>query len=377
MELNGFKIESAQMLAENFLPFSQIWGQLESGLFQDFLQIYLLHDVKSKALSAIILEVSDAVLGGRHPERLSNILDDGTKSLYLEFVNKNQKSINSLKAAATELNQQWLLYLCVLIHIQGTQRFMMPETRDFILSLIEKQAIHCEKQKRMTHSRRLCSIRGVPYHLTSAGRLVSLKENTVHPLMKKTPNLVGVIYTEPLGILGLCNDGSVIQRGGHLPIFMPKGIQAIDLSACLSHYMILDENGSIHTNLQVDMSQWTNLERIYVGLNCAAGIIRGGNAIVTAGITIPYKYAGAAAIRICHMATERYFILFPDGHAIDDEGIDYQNVSAIELGPDAYFYITTGGKLYRRGFHAEPELFATTEVPVQEILFSDGQVFFD
>ena len=376
MELNGFQIKSPELLAECFLPFPQVWEQMKSGLYQDFLRRYLLNDAKSKVLSSIILELSSAVLGGRYPEQLPNI-DDNTKNLCSEFINRNQEAINSLQAAATRLDQQWLLYLCILMHIQGKQRLMTPETRDFILSLLEKQVFHDTSQKHITYSRRLCLIRGVPYHLNSGGQLVTLKGNVIHPLAKNAPTLVGVAWTERLGILGLCSDGKVIQRGGQIPVFVPKGTLATDISACLSHYAILDEDGSIHTNLQMDMSQWTNLEHVYVGINCAAGVIRGSGAIVTAGITIPQKYAGASEVRICHSSVERYFILFPDGHAVDDEGVNYHNISAIELGADAYFYATTSGEIYRRGFHAAPMLLKTTESSVQEILFADGQVFFD
>jgi len=376
MELNGFQIKSPELLAECFLPFPQVWEQVKSGLYQDFLRRYLLNDAKSKVLSSIILELASAVLGGRYPEQLPNI-DDDTKDLCSKFISRNQGTINSLQAAATGLDQQWLLYLCILMHIQGKQCLMTAETRDFILSLLEKQAFHGTTKKHITHSRRLCLIRGVPYHLNSGGQLVTLKENTIHPLAKNAPTLVGVAWTERLGILGLCNDGRVIQRGGQIPVFVPKGTLATEISACLSHYVILDENGSIHTNLQMDMSQWINLEHVCVGINCAAGIIRGSGGIVTAGITIPQKYAGATEVRICHSSVERYFILFSDGHAIDDEGVTYHNISAIELGADAYFYATPGGEIYRRGFHAEPMLLTTTESSVREILFADGQVLFD
>ena len=129
------------------------------------------------------------------------------------FINRNQEAINSLQAAATRLDQQWLLYLCILMHIQGKQRLMTPETRDFILSLLEKQVFHDTSQKHITYSRRLCLIRGVPYHLNSGGQLVTLKGNVIHPLAKNAPTLVGVAWTERLGILGLCSDGKVIQRG--------------------------------------------------------------------------------------------------------------------------------------------------------------------
>ena len=78
MELNGFQIKSPELLAECFLPFPQVWEQMKSGLYQDFLRRYLLNDAKSKVLSSIILELSSAVLGGRYPEQLPNI-DDNTK----------------------------------------------------------------------------------------------------------------------------------------------------------------------------------------------------------------------------------------------------------------------------------------------------------
>lgn len=376
MELNGFQIKSPELLAECFLPFPQVWEQMKSGLYQDFLRRYLLNDAKSMVLSSIILELSSAILDGRYPEQLPKI-DDDTKSLCSKFINRNQETINLLQAAATRLDQQWLLYLCILMHIQGKQCLMTSETRDFILSLLEMQSFHGTNQKHITYSRRLCLIQGVPYHLNSGGQLVTLKEKAIHPLAKNAPTLVGVAWTERLGILGLCSDGRVIQRGGQIPVFVPKDPLATEISACLSHYVILDEDGSIHTNLQMDMSQWINLEHVYVGINCAAGIIRGSGAIVTAGITIPQKYIGATEIRVCHSSVERYFILFPDGHAVDDEGVNYHNISAIELGADAYFYSTPSGEIYRRGFHAEPMLLTTTESSVQEILFADGQVFFD
>ena len=372
MKLNGNIIRTESMFRENFLPFADVWENVEAELYQEWVAQY----AKSNILSPYVLAFSRAVQEGRPLDSGIQWENSEAAKKYQEFLTKNHEKINPLHAQAVNDEQKNVLCLCVLIHLHAGHSVLTGESADFISILLKKRASSTQSARGMLCCRRLCAIDGCGYRLTDAGQLVSIQELKPYPATKRFKNLQGISYSEELGLLLLDDNGCLIQRGGKTPLNIPSERKYCGVSSFLSAYMLLDTNGNVHTNLQMDVSNWTNLRYIYIGLNSAVGIKNGSGGIISAGINIPEKYRGASEICTYRDIESHYLILMGNGEAFDDEGESYPDTTAIALTGDGYYFAQRSGKISRRPFGGAPECLEQTVETIQELFAEDGKVFF-
>ena len=383
MELNGFTIESIGMLKENFLPFWGVWKNVEIGLYQECMRMYFGED----ELTPEILSVSAWVWDERTERPFKRV----HQVKYQDFAENNREQMGSLEKAAKNEKQKGILYLCVLMHIHARHSSLVPETETFISRLLaerEETGLLEERDvkegdcspKRLNIYRQQFGIVGEEaYYLDGNGRIVSLRGGSLLPLASDMEGLRSFAYTDTLGLIAVTHSGQVQARGGADLMEFPSGIKMVSVSAYLSSYMLLDENGTVHTNIDMDLSQWTNLRYIYVGLNSAVGVKRGKGNVVTVGMRELPAFTAVAKMYTYHGRERHYIALFDNGEIRDDEGGACQNVTAAAICDDGYFYALKTGEVYWRnygqGATGESEFYGQAKGQVKEMLIAKGQVF--
>lgn len=353
MVLNDYDIESKRMLGENFLPFQNVWEQLEEGLYQEFIRTYC----KGEPLTDEILSFSEWLLNGN----AKNLPKRNCQKEYQKFVQDNQEQMKALEAVAKNEKQTSVLYLCVLMHIHAEHGRLDAETEKFIRKLLKDREITLPETgtsgEPEIYRQQFGVIDGEAYFLDGNGRIVSQRGGRPLSMAKDLQGLRSFAYTDQLGLIIVNGKGQVQTRGGMVFVDVPSDTKMASVSAYLSNYMLLDENGGVHTNMNMDLSDWTDLRYIYVGLNSAAGVKRWSGDVVTVGVgKIP---ALTNVIRICtyHHGEERHYIaLLANGEMRSDRGEKEEGVSAIALGEDGYYYAKESGRaysVYKRAYNEE------------------------
>ncbi|HBA69762.1 MAG TPA: hypothetical protein DCZ40_10470 [Lachnospiraceae bacterium] len=371
MELNGFYIGSKKMLEENFLPFRRVWENLEAGLYQECIRTFPDGDM----LTEEILDMAGWLLNGRTQQPI----EMRQLEKYRRFAKSNGEQIDRLEYEAKNEKQKGLLYLCVLMHVHAGCRCMEKETEEFISRLLKEKEVLVGEADRAGEPdvyRQQCGVaRGKLYHLDGEGRIVSPCDGEVLPMAKELRNICSFAYTDKLGLIAVDRDGKVQAKGGQAFIEIPSGKKIVSVSAYLSNYMLLGEEGEVYTNIDMDLSEWTDLRYIYVGLNSAAGIKKWSGNVVTVGIGKAGEFTDAARICTYRSRAEHYIVLFVNGEARDDEGEVYGNVTAVTLAEDGYYYAVRDGRIYRRRYGEKSTLYMQAKYPVSQLLSEQGKLY--
>lgn len=371
MELNGFYIGSKKMLEKNFLPFQRVWENLESGLYQECILAFPDRDV----LTEEILDMAGWLLNGR----AQRTIEMRQQEKYRHFAESNGERMERLEHSVKNEKQRGLLYLCVLMHVHADCRYMAEETEEFIVRLLKEKEVlvgEADMAGEPGVYRQQCGIvEGKLYHLDGEGRIVSLCDGEALPMARELCNICSFAYTDKLGLIAVDKDGKVQVKGGQAFIEIPSGKKMASVSAYLSNYMLLSEEGDVYTNIDMDLSEWTDLRYIYVGLNSAAGIKRWSGNVVAAGIGKTGEFADAARICTYRSRIGRYIVLFINGEARDDEGEVYGDVTAVTVAEDGYYYALKDGRIYRRCYGEESGLYMQAKAPVRQLLVEQGKLY--
>lgn len=372
MELNGFIIESREMLKENFLPFQGIWENVKNGLYQDCLRV----SFRTDELVTEILSVAQWVFSGKSataPER-------HFQERYQEFMGNNRELTKELENAAINEKQKEILYLCILMHIHAGHGSVSAETVEYIHKLLEEKKVVVGQISSSgeieIYRQKFGIIDGEVYSFDQSGRIVSLHNGTLLSMAQDMHGLCSFAYSDILGLIAVDQDGQVHIRSGQSYIEIPSKAKIVSVSAYLSNYMMLDDKGSVYTNINMDLSNWTDLRYIYVGLNSAAGVKRWSGNIVASGVGDIEPLSNVAKVFTYHGRERHYIALFVNGEAKDDEGNTYRDVTAVALDEDGYYYAAKDGNIYKRPYgpyEKQQELYKATDV--EELLIDRGEVF--
>lgn len=372
MELKGFPIESKKMLKENFLPFEKVWENVETGLYQECIRLFPGMD----ELTEELLDIADCYLSG------SGQLKEKMRSQerYRNFVENNKKQMKTLEAMAKNEKQKGLLYLSVLMHIHAEYKSIAPETAGYISKLLREREVVVEEANRSgepeIYRQRFAVIKKEACYLDDAGRIAALRTGRPIPMAEGLRNLRSFAYTEKLGLIVVDQNGQVRIKGGQYSVEVPSGVKIASVSAYLSNYILLGEDGTAYTNIVMDTSDWIGLRYAYVGLNSAAGIKKGNGSVVTAGIGNIENLANAARIHTYHDGEEKhYIVLSVNGGAKDDEGEVYRNVTAVTLDEDGYYYAEKDGTVYKRYYGENSSRYTKAKGRVKELLADQGVLF--
>lgn len=371
MELNGFIIESREMLKENFLPFQGIWENVKNGLYQECLLFFFRKD----ELASEILSTAQRVFS----EKSATVPERHFQERYQEFMRNNREMTKELEHAARNERQKGILYLCILMHIHAGHERISEETAKYIHKLLEEKNVvvaQADPSGEIEICRQKSGMIGEKaYTLDKRGRIVSLDHGTLLPMAKDMHGLCSFAYSNMLGLLAVDQDGQVHIRSGQSYIEIPSKTKIVSVSAYLSNYMMLDEKGSVYTNINMDLSNWTDLRYIYVGLNSAAGVKRWSGNIVASGVGDIEPLSNVAKVYTYHGRERHYIALFVNGEAKDDEGEIYRNVTAVALDGDGYYYAAEDGNVYKRPYEKQQKPYKAAKKHVEELLIDRGKVF--
>lgn len=375
MELNSFTIESRRMLKENFLPFQKIWENVENGLYQECIHTFFGAD----SLTAEILSAAEWLLNGN----AETLPEKRFWKEYQNFMEGNREQTKALEDAAGNEKQKSTLYLCVLMHIHAEHSRLAPETGEFIHKLLgDKEIVVAEADSSGEpdiYRQQSGIVNGEAYCLDENGRIVSQRNGSPLSIAKDMRGLCSFAYTDMLGLIAVSRDGQVHVREGLTFVEAPSGRKIVSVSACLSSYMLLDENGAVYTNIDMDLSEWTDLRYIYVGLNSAAGVKRWSGNVVTVGAGEVPAFANVARMYTYHGRERHYIALLANGETRDDEGEVRRNITAVALDGDGYYYAGENGKVYKRCYGeekiGEEELCMEEKGRVRELLVEQGKIF--
>ena len=364
------KIASTATLKRLFHPFSDVWQNVKRGNYSEFLNEFYGREELSKE----ILYVTKCILSKTNPisKTEKNI------NIYNDYVSKNQKMINKIRKSTnvdTQENHADILYLCVLIHVQADYVIMENETADFIIDLLTDKNIFVPEYD---ISKKIRIIQNEPHHLHN-GRIVSMRTSNLLPYTSEISDIVSFDYSEGLGLIAIDINGKLHLNNLKTNINTPPAVKFINVSICLSRYMLLDSEGNVYTNMELkNKNQWKNIQNIFVGLNSACGIKKSNGSIVSVGCeTKLEKYTDVAYVRTYCDYEKRFIVLWKNGTAETDEGTEFNNVIAIAISNKGYYY-ASDNKIYMVGFDKkESEIVGEYEGIIREITVFDGNVICD
>jgi hypothetical protein len=291
----------------------------------------------------------------------------------------NRELTKELENAAKNEKQKEILYLCVLMHIHAGHGSVSSDTAKYIRKLLEEKKVVVGQISSSgeieIYRQKFGIIDGEVYSLDQGGKIVSLHNGTLLSMAQDMHGLCSFAYSDILGLIAVDQDGQVHIRSGQSYIEIPLKAKIVSVSAYLSNYMMLDDKGSVYTNINMDLSNWTDLRYIYVGLNSAAGVKRWSGNIVASGVGDIEPLSNVAKVYTYHGRERHYIALFVNGEAKDDEGKTYRDVTAVALDGDGYYYVAKDGNVYKRPYEKPQELYKATEKHVEELLIGRGEVF--
>lgn len=373
MYLNNIYITTKPLLKQYFLPFRDVWSNVDSGLYQEFLNEFCLPDSLRNEVLSVVKQI---FYGAARTERTNS-------EAFQSFVNDNKAIIGELVNSVNNSDnseQKDIIYLCVLMHIHADQKHMTEETAHFIRGLLARKEakvpVNAPNANGLS-AQKLCVIKDKAYHLDSAGRIVTLKTSKPLPLAEDLTGIVSFAYTDKLGLIAADNIGKIYLKNAPSSIELPQGTKIVSVAAYLSNYILLSSEGIAYTNAKLkEAAEWTNLRYIYVGLNSVCGIKNGSGTIISGGCGAKLSgYTDAA--RVCTHRDEqcRFIVLHKNGMAETDTGDRFDDVTSIAISDDGYYYATQN-KIYNHAFGGGQSIVCfEASKSVNEMVVSRGNVF--
>lgn len=256
MELNDHRIGSRELLRKNFNPFGKIWENVESGSYQECIRAISEREAFTEEMEELteeILGLTEKLLHGSDETGAENRpLED----VYQNFRKNNAGQMEQLEKIAENEKQRLVLYLCVLMHVHAGCGSMEPETEEYIRTRLEEMKLPediANPSEEPDIYRQSCGvIGGGLYLLDSEGRIVRADDKRALQMAEGLRGLRSFSYTDRLGLITVDRYGKVRVRGGREEVRIPSGIKMAAVSAHLSNYMMLSEEGDAYT-----ISVWT------------------------------------------------------------------------------------------------------------------------